>query len=165
LKVRCYNTLYQRDSGARAWSHAFTLALATLPVVLPHAFFERTGTGLEFLFLPRVDPGFTLREFLSGSRSDGIAHLSRLLFKTHFFGTFSGKITEETFAFPIVNSKALPHIAQTDSFSFQKEITPDDRERDVSALALLLSSVFEGKGVEEMMREYYFKKGASENVK
>jgi tRNA A-37 threonylcarbamoyl transferase component Bud32 len=165
LKVRCYNTLYQRDSGARAWSHAFTLALGTLPVVLPHAFFERTGTGFEFLFLPRVDPGFTLREFLSGSRSDGIAHLSRLLFKAHLFGTFSGTISEETFAFPIVGSKALPHIAQTDSFSFQKEITPDDRERDVSSLALLLSSVFEGKGVEAMVKEYYRKKRASENVK
>ena len=165
LKVRCYNTLYQRDSGARAWSHAFTLALGTLPVVLPHAFFERTGTGFEFLFLPRVEPGFTLKEFLSGSRSDGIAHLSRLLFKAHLFGTFAGKISADTFAFPVVGSKVLPHIARTDSFSFQKEVKPDERERDISALALLLSSVFEGKGVEEMMREYYRKKRASENVK
>ena len=165
LRVRCYHTLYQQDSGAGVWSHAFTLALGTLPVVLPHAFFERTGTGFEFLFTPRIENSLSLKEFLARTDAAGIAHLARLLSKIHFFGTFSGKISEETFAFPLVGSKVLPHIARTDSFSFQKEVTPDERERDVSALAALLSSVFEEKGVEEMVREYYRKKRASENVK
>jgi hypothetical protein len=133
--VKCY----QKNSGSKVWSHAFTLFLGTLPVILPHAFLERTGTSLEFIFFPQVERTLTLMEFLSRPESKGIAGLSKLLFKIHQFGTFSGKISEEIFSFPFEDNTVTPHIRDVDSFTIQKEITPQDRERDVSALISLLS--------------------------
>jgi len=160
VKAKCYTKIHQRNSAALAWSNAFTLALGTLPVILPLAFFEKIGTGSAFIFLPSSEKNLTLREFLSRDGSSAIADLSQLLFKIHYFGSFSGKISEETFAFPIENNRAIPYLTDLDFFTIQKEITPQDREKDLSSLISVLSSFREQKEVERIVRSYYPKKGS-----
>ena len=153
MKVKCY----QKFSAAKVWSNAFTLSLGMLPVILPRALFEKTGTDTAFIFFPREGTIFTLSEFLSRFKAQGIAQLSGLLSSCHQFGTFSGKLSEDLFSFSFEDGRATPYLADMDSFSIQKKVSQGDRERDLSSLIALLSSYRDKGDIEELVRSYSMK--------
>ena len=136
----------QMTSARTLWTKICTLALAGIPLDIPHVFMEvKVKSNQEgYLFIPRRRNAVDFKAFLKPSREKNeilmlIESLANLMKKLHYFGIFSDKMAESNFAV-IEDERSRPslHLKNVETFTMKKEVTTSEKRRDVVLLNALI---------------------------
>ena len=135
-----------RTSARTLWTKICTLALAGIPLDIPHVFMEvQVKSNQEgYLFIPRRRNAVDLKKFFKPSRGENeilmlIELLANLMKKLHYFGIFSDKMAESNFAVVEDERKRLSlHLKNVETFTMKKEVTENEKRRDVVLLNALI---------------------------
>ena len=133
-------------SARTLWTKISTLALAGLPLDIPHVFAEvKVKSNREgYLFIPRRKNAVDLKTFLNPSRKKQeilmlMESMAALMKKLHYFGIFSDQLAESNFTV-VDDERSRPslYLKNVETFTMKKEITASEKRRDVILLNALL---------------------------
>ena len=138
----------QMTSARTLWTKICTLALAGIPLDIPHVFMEvKVKSNQEgYLFIPRRRNEVDLKTFLNPSRGKQeilmlIESMAALMKKLHYFGIFSDQMAENNFAV-VEDERGRPslHLKNVETFTMKKEVTASEKRRDVVLLNALIKT-------------------------
>jgi tRNA A-37 threonylcarbamoyl transferase component Bud32 len=146
LKVVRYLYHPKIISASKLWIKMSTLALAGIPLDIPHAFMEMKvkGNQEDYLFLPMREDEVPLGEFLKPSlNKKELLFLTDLLLKLmkklHCFGTFSGRISEDDFTIlEKEGGKPSIHMKNVERFDIKKEVSLIEKKRELAVVNALI---------------------------
>jgi hypothetical protein len=139
-----------KTSASTLWTKICTLAIAGLPLDIPHIFMEmKVKSNQEgYLFIPQRDNEIGLGDYLNLSLEKKevfflIDLLAALMKKFHHFGIFSDRITEGTFSVVKKKTGRLSlYLKNSESFTMKKEVLVSERKRDLVLLDALIKKYY-----------------------
>jgi tRNA A-37 threonylcarbamoyl transferase component Bud32 len=146
LKAVRYIPHAQTISARTFWTTICTLAIAGLPLDIPHALMEmRVKSNQEgFLFMPQRKNAVDLSTFLKTSREKKeilllLDLLVMLMKKLHHFGIFSDRMTARNFTVLATTGKKPSLCLSTiETFTMKNQVTENEKKRDVMLLSALI---------------------------
>jgi hypothetical protein len=146
LKAVRYIPHTQSLSARKLWTTMCTLAIAGLPLDIPHALMEiRVKSNQEgFLFIPQKMNAVDLSTFLKASRDKKdilllLDLLVMLMKKLHHFGIFSDSMTARNFTVLATPGKKPSLSLNTiETFTMKNQVTENEKKRDIMLLSALI---------------------------
>lgn len=146
LKAVRYIPHTQTISARTLWTTICTLAIAGLPLDIPHAFMDmRVKNNQEgFLFLPQRKNAVDLPTFLTASRDKKeifllLELLVMLMKKLHHFGVFSDTMTARNFTvLTPAGKKPSLYLSTIETFTMKNQVTENEKKRDIMLLSALI---------------------------
>ena len=137
LKAVRYIPHSHNISARTLWTTICTLAIAGLPLDIPHALMEmRVKNNQEgFLFMPQRRNGVDLSTFLTASRDKKevlllLELLVMLIKKLHHFGIFSDRMTARNFTvLETTGKKPSLALSTIETFTMKNQVTEHEKER------------------------------------
>jgi tRNA A-37 threonylcarbamoyl transferase component Bud32 len=146
LKAVRYIPYTQTTSARKLWTKMCTLAIAGLPLDIPHALMEmRVKSNQEgFLFMPQRMNAAELSTFLKTSRDKKeilllLELLVMLMKKLHHFGIFSDSMTAHNFTvLTTTGKKPSLSLSTLETFTMKNQVTENEKKRDIMLLSALI---------------------------
>ena len=146
LRAVRYLPQAKKTSARMLWTTISTLALAGLPIDIPHALMEmKVKSNQEgFLFIPLRTGAMDLSAFLSSVREKKeifllLDLLVGLMRKLHYFGIFSDKMTARNFILLAAPGKnPCLHLSALETFTMKNLVTENEKKRDLMLLSALI---------------------------
>jgi len=146
LKAVRYIPHTQTISARTLWTTISTLAIAGLPIDIPHALMEmRIKSNQEgFLFMHQRMNAVDLSTFLKTSRDKKevlllLELLVMLMKKLHHFGIFSDSMTARNFTvLATTGKKPSLYLSTIETFTMKNQVTENEKKRDIMLLSALI---------------------------